>query len=283
MPPTPRLLVCECRYARALPRERLQAVLAGLSHSGRPFRAVADLCELAARRDAGLRDLAREEGLTIAACHPRAVKWLFDAAGAPLNASKVRFLNLRAEPARDVLRSLGIQPDGATAPTVESTVGSSTLDPDQHSPIAPPSAGPGLWFPVIDFDRCNQCLQCLDFCLFGVYAANQAGQITVQTPENCKPNCPACSRVCPQTAILFPKYKAGPINGGDTADPAAGFEQVKVDVSSVLGGDIYKALRERTRRSGPRFSPERDPETALKERRKYLALVENVEARPPKG
>ncbi|HEX8311367.1 MAG TPA: ferredoxin family protein, partial [Chthoniobacteraceae bacterium] len=25
------------------------------------------------------------------------------------------------------------------------------------------------WFPVIDYDRCTNCMQCLSFCLFGVY------------------------------------------------------------------------------------------------------------------
>ena len=24
------------------------------------------------------------------------------------------------------------------------------------------------WFPVIDYDRCTNCMQCLSFCLFGV-------------------------------------------------------------------------------------------------------------------
>ena len=28
------------------------------------------------------------------------------------------------------------------------------------------------WFPVIDYDRCTNCMQCLSFCLFGVYKMN---------------------------------------------------------------------------------------------------------------
>ena len=53
------------------------------------------------------------------------------------------------------------------------------------------------WFPVIDFDRCTNCMQCLSFCLFDVYGVDEEQQIQVQNNDNCKTNCPACSRVCP--------------------------------------------------------------------------------------
>src|ERR1041385_1005634 len=69
------------------------------------------------------------------------------------------------------------------------------------------------WFPVIDYDRCTNCMQCLSFCLFGVYGVDEQHRIQAQNHDNCKTNCPACSRVCPEAAIMFPKYKAGPING----------------------------------------------------------------------
>jgi NAD-dependent dihydropyrimidine dehydrogenase PreA subunit len=75
----------------------------------------------------------------------------------------------------------------------------------------PPQAG-GLgsswkpWFPVIDYDRCTNCMQCLSFCLFDVYGVSEDNKIQVQNNDNCKTNCPACSRVCPEVAIMFPKY-----------------------------------------------------------------------------
>src|SRR5882672_2371173 len=75
---------------------------------------------------------------------------------------------------------------------------------------------PGIWkpwFPVIDYSRCTNCMQCLSFCLFDVYGVSGDGKIQVQNNDNCKTNCPACSRVCPEVAIMFPKYTAGPING----------------------------------------------------------------------
>jgi Pyruvate/2-oxoacid:ferredoxin oxidoreductase delta subunit len=63
------------------------------------------------------------------------------------------------------------------------------------------------WYPVVDGSRCINCQHCLQFCLFGVYALNEAGRLQVQNPDQCKPGCPACSRICPQGAIMFPLYE----------------------------------------------------------------------------
>src|SRR3954470_17426377 len=71
------------------------------------------------------------------------------------------------------------------------------------------------WFPVIDYGRCTNCMQCLSFCLFDVYGVSTAGKIQVQHENHSKTDCPACSRVCPEVAILFPKYRSGPINGDE--------------------------------------------------------------------
>lgn len=60
------------------------------------------------------------------------------------------------------------------------------------------------WYPVIDRDRCVGCRACLQFCLFGVYEVDDAGQVVVAQPDKCKPGCPACSRICPEGAIIFP-------------------------------------------------------------------------------
>ncbi|HBF35500.1 TPA: hypothetical protein DDW35_13135 [Candidatus Sumerlaeota bacterium] len=62
------------------------------------------------------------------------------------------------------------------------------------------------WYPVIDRSRCVNCLQCLEFCIFGVYDRNADGNLVVKSPDSCKPGCPACSRVCPQQAIMFPLH-----------------------------------------------------------------------------
>jgi len=129
------------------------------------------------------------------------------------------------------------------------------------------------WFPVIDYDRCTNCMQCLSFCLFGVYGVDEQQKIAVQTSENCKTNCPACSRVCPEAAIMFPKYKAGPINGDMVSDADLQREKMKIDISALLGGDVYSMLRERSDRAKTRFSKERDSNKALDERKKCLVKL----------
>ena len=126
------------------------------------------------------------------------------------------------------------------------------------------------WFPVIDFNRCTNCMQCLSFCLFDVYGVDSEQQIQVQNNSNCKTDCPACSRVCPEVAILFPKYRNGPINGDEISDDDVQREQMKVDISSLLGGDIYDALKQRSIKAKSRFAKERDEDKALKERLRCL-------------
>jgi Pyruvate/2-oxoacid:ferredoxin oxidoreductase delta subunit len=126
------------------------------------------------------------------------------------------------------------------------------------------------WFPVIDYGRCTNCMQCLSFCLFDVYGASPEGKIQVQKENNCKTDCPACSRVCPEVAILFPKYRFGPINGDVISQDDLRRESMKVDISALLGGDIYQALRDRSAHAKSRFSKERDEDRALKERNRCL-------------
>jgi Pyruvate/2-oxoacid:ferredoxin oxidoreductase delta subunit len=137
------------------------------------------------------------------------------------------------------------------------------------------------WFPVIDFGRCTNCMQCLTFCLFDVYGVSADKQIKVQNPSNCKTDCPACSRVCPEVAILFPKYKMGPINGDEVREQDIHREKMKVDISALLGGDIYAALRTRSQESKQRFARERDDKRALEERRKCLTKLQEQLDIPP--
>jgi Pyruvate/2-oxoacid:ferredoxin oxidoreductase delta subunit len=137
------------------------------------------------------------------------------------------------------------------------------------------------WFPVIDYDRCTNCMQCLSFCLFGVYGVDDQHRIQVQNNDNCKTNCPACSRVCPEAAIMFPKYKAGPINGDVVSNADLEREKMKIDISALLGGDVYAMLRERSEKAKSRFSKERDADKALKERQKCLVKLASSGDIPP--
>ena len=126
------------------------------------------------------------------------------------------------------------------------------------------------WFPVIDYDRCTNCMQCLTFCLFEVYGVDKNDKLTVQNQSNCKTDCPACSRVCPEVAILFPKYKKGPINGDVVRQEDIQREAMKIDISALLGGDLYNSLKTRSAEARKRFSTERDESKALLERKRCL-------------
>ena len=91
----PRILYCHCQYAQVVPKDVKDAVLKKLCESGVAFEAVADLCEMAARRDPSLQRLASGGAVKIAACFPRAVKGLFHQAGADLAADSAEILNMR--------------------------------------------------------------------------------------------------------------------------------------------------------------------------------------------
>ena len=103
------------------------------------------------------------------------------------------------------------------------------------------------WYPVIDYSRCTNCMECIDFCLFGVYGVDGAETILVEMPDNCRKGCPACSRVCPENAIIFPQHKTPTIAGSD--EVAGG--GLKIDLSQLFGKpqedvkSVDTALRER--------------------------------------
>jgi hypothetical protein len=100
-----RILYCHCAYARVVPPEVKEEVLRALSEGETDFDAVPDLCEMSARRDPALKEIAEGGDTVIVACYPRAVKWLFHAAGTPLS-DDVRVFNMRVEPAADIVRNI---------------------------------------------------------------------------------------------------------------------------------------------------------------------------------
>ena len=103
---SPRILFCNCTYAQVVPADVKAAVLRKLCESGVAFDAVADLCELSARKDPSLAALANSGPVKIAACFPRAVKWLFHSAGADLPADETEVLNMRVQGADAVCEAL---------------------------------------------------------------------------------------------------------------------------------------------------------------------------------
>lgn len=100
-----RILYCHCAFARVVPANVKSEVLTQLTASDAPFEAVPDLCEMSARKDPRMASLAAGESIRIAACFPRAVHGLFEAAGTRLPQS-AQILNMRTDAADTVAAQL---------------------------------------------------------------------------------------------------------------------------------------------------------------------------------
>jgi len=262
------VLFCNCAFSDVISGDLKQGILRELSDAGVNLVVVPDVCGISAGRDPLLADLAKRPALKIVACHPRAVRWLFHRGGAPLPESGITFYNMRAQSAEDILSSLALvrRSEDQTAPPGEAKAGSvarssSGIQCDRNCANCVPAVsasdsrdkraaiqsveGKGdwiPWFPVIDYARCTKCRQCLEFCLFGVYEPAEEGGVNVANPSACKTNCPACARICPHAAIIFPKVEDDPINGAEIVDEEKVRANARINVEEYLGENVYAAL-----------------------------------------
>lgn len=128
-----------------------------------------------------------------------------------------------------------IQPvnNHAVAPTTEPTPASveAVTPAEPPAPVRITEEPARRWYPVIDYSRCTNCMECIDFCLFGVYGVDRAETILVEQPDNCRKGCPACSRVCPENAIIFPQHKTPAIAGSPEGEAGG----LKIDLSKLFG------------------------------------------------
>jgi Pyruvate/2-oxoacid:ferredoxin oxidoreductase delta subunit len=241
-----RILLCHCSDGGVVSEPVRREILAGLRQRGLPFVEVDDLCWLAADRDPVLATWVAEPGtLTVIACHARAVRGLFVSAGLPSGEPHLQVLDMRAGSASGILERV---PDSAVP------VPAATPTADSWKP----------WYPVIDLVRCVHCRQCMSFCLFGVYSQTPDGKVAVTNPRGCKNNCPACARICPQVAIIFPKLPdaEAPLNGAEIGDEQNLKARARVNAQELLGDDLYAALAQRreTRRRLLKTAQERAEE-----------------------
>jgi len=153
--------------------------------------------------------LAQGQDIVIGCSRPRAIQALLDFAAVDVSALRITWLQLPFD--RDALRK-----------------------------------GYGMpWFPVIDRARCTGCGTCADYCLFSVYAVEQAmppnKQVRIAMPHYCKIGCPACARLCPAGALMFPFCHEPELNG-EIADPQARSQETAL---AALGDDPMRVLAER--------------------------------------
>jgi len=119
------------------------------------------------------------------------------------------------------------------------------MSTDQEVSAESDEAAKPRWYPVIDYGRCQNCMECLNFCLFGVFGVDGSDRILVEQPDACRAGCPACSRVCPAEAIMFPEHQTPVIAG----DPTAASDGFNTGLVQLLGTpnppDLAAAERDR--------------------------------------
>jgi len=260
-----RILFCRCSGTDLLApgtREAIASALGGMNSAAEVW-IVDDLCGLAEQRDERLTQWASGDGSRVViACHERAVRALFEFAACPLGASG-RVVNVRGASVEEAIVAVqsvsqaGAKVSGGNPNDADKQAGSSVgLPVGAVGPLTKKSleiigtdrvlqSDWSPWYPLIDSARCVQCKKCLGFCLFGVYEMD-GGKVRVANPRACKNGCPACARVCPQLAIIFPKCKDSPINGAAIREQDLARKDLKVDVDAIArSGDLYAELRKR--------------------------------------
>ena len=226
-----KVIYCNCG-AKLISPERMDGIAQYLKQKGLPFVRISDLCGCSVNRKTETLDIfGLDDEFLIIACYPRAVRLLLENCGIKYSTEQFNHLNFRELENHAIFEKINAFVDGDAHRGGFIELQSNTEWPS--------------WFPAIDYSRCTACGQCADFCLFGVYQKTDK-RVTVSNPQGCKNNCPACGRICPQTAIIFPKYdQGGAISGADAIDEIAEQQRQKHDVDTILGSNVYKALEMR--------------------------------------
>ncbi len=226
------ILFCNCHGTRISP-ETLSGTLKFLEKLSVRVTVFSDLCGVAAmNRDALSEVLEENTEYLVIGCFPRTMRLLLVQTGS-VDRQNISFnyINL-------------IETSLTNAQDHISDFCSGGLSIASLQEINGDQAWPA-WYPVIDYSRCTTCGQCADFCLFGVYDKTPE-KVLVVNPKGCKDQCPACARICPAAAIIFPKYKhGGAVGGSDDIDEKAELQRQSRDIESILGDDIYLALQKR--------------------------------------
>lgn len=208
-------------------------VTAILQASSVSYTIIRDLCGISALRKDMVSDIfSQDSDYLIIGCYKRTMELLLKQT-APFHAthSIAQYVNLIEKSADEVSEEISVFCRDQKGPA--------------ESHLINEDSGWPSWYPVIDYSRCTHCGQCADFCLFGVYEKS-GEQVKVVNPRGCKNNCPACGRICPSAAIIFPKYMpGGAIGGSDEIDEKAEQQRQALDIENILGQDLYEALEKR--------------------------------------
>jgi len=226
-----KIVFCNCG-GKNVEAERMQGLNTLVHNTDAEVITVSDLCGLSVSEKDSLSQLfSPSDEILLLACYPRTINFILQNSGVDPENIKYELLNVRELNDEEIFNEIESFSDEHSGEHSYTEIKS-----DEEWPA---------WYPIIDENRCTSCGQCANFCLFGVYEIKDE-KVRVIHPHGCKNNCPACARICPQTAIIFPKYQqGGAIGGSDQIDELAEQQRQVQDISTILGSDIYKALEMR--------------------------------------
>ena len=220
-----KLTICACISRSFIDKGSVAMLASILRNEGYDVMVEPDLCKKMMHYTTDIEMLTSS---TILACYPRAVHALFHRFGiVPHQALDIRNHSVQA-----ILSRLNVSFSGHLDVTKKEA-----MEREIDSFVV--ETGADAWYPVIDRERCTECGKCHDFCFFGVYEMENE-TVSVKQPQNCKNNCPACARICPSKAVIFPKYDKSPINGGLENE-----EIVAVDTKALYADTLRMRLLQR--------------------------------------
>jgi len=256
-----KIVFCNCG-GKNIGAERMQGLDNLIQNTDAEVIAISDLCGLSVSdKDTLSRIFSPTDEILVLACYPRTINYILKNSEVDPANIKYQLLNIRELNDEQIFNEIESFSDEHT-------------DEHSYTEIKSDEEWPA-WYPIIDENRCTSCGQCANFCLFGVYEIKDE-KVHVVHPHGCKNNCPACARICPQTAIIFPKYQqGGAIGGSDLIDELAEQQRQVQDISTILGSDIYKALEMRKLKRQSMINNEA-MKKALVEREKALSEKKEI-------
>ncbi|WP_321308552.1 hypothetical protein [Marinifilum fragile] len=215
------IFICGCEKDGKIEKESVQKLIETLEEKNIGFTYIEDMCGTILKNPDDLESLYTTEDAVVFGCQARAMQNLVDNSGRRIEESTTTYHHIDDDK-EELISSL----ESGTGEPLKIKYS------DDWKP----------WYPVIDYERCNGCRKCLNFCLFSVYSVEDDGSVVVSASANCKDMCPACARVCPQNAIIFPKHAESPIDGGE----GDGSENEKTDIlEQIQNDDVYSVLSAR--------------------------------------
>lgn len=233
-----KIIICGCERGRKISPSLVDEFKNSLSESGKDYIYIEDLCGSVINEPEKIREILSENESVLVGCHSRALQ--------------------------NLIRRADIDNVSTYHIKDSKTINTDEVSNDGKITLIKYNGEWKPWFPVIDYDKCTGCKKCLNFCLFGVYTANDEGKIDVSSPANCKDMCPACARVCPEGAIIFSKHEDSPIDGGEST--SAPLTENLLD--KLQTEDVYKVLKERRKAFKTELFKKEQFKIAEEERRK---------------